>query len=269
MTRNMAALVHQLNRTLLIQASRETVFRFFTDSARWASWWGPGSMIDPQPGGRVLIRYPGGTEAVGEILEIVQPERLVFTYGYAKGAPIPPSSSLVTIVLEEDRRATRLRLTHAFAEASVRDEHVQGWRYQLSLFANVVANEIHAGAAALVDRWFDAWSEPDGATRDAALRAIAATDIRMRDQFSAIDGIADLLEHIAAARRFMPGVRMLRDGRVSHCQGMAIAEWTLKTADGQERGTGTNVFRLGMDGRIESVTGFWHAPSTGRDKDQS
>lgn len=259
MIRDKAALVHQLDRTLLIQASRQTVFAFFTDPIRWASWWGAGSDIDPQPGGRVLIRYPDGTEAVGEVLEILPPERLVFTYGYAKGAPIPPSSSLVTIVLETDGRATRLRFTHAFAEASVRDEHVQGWRYQLSLFANVVANEVHAGAAGLVDRWFDAWSEPDGAKRESALRAIASTHICMRDQFSAIDGIGDLLEHVAAARRFMPGVRMLRDGQVSHCQGMAIADWTLKSADGQEPGSGTNVFELDMDGTINSVTGFWHA----------
>jgi uncharacterized protein YndB with AHSA1/START domain len=266
-----AALVYQLDRTLLIQASRETVFRFFTDPDRWASWWGAGSTIDAQVGGRVLIRYPDGSEAVGEVHEIVPPERLVFSYGYAKGTPIPPSGSLVTIVLEEERRATRLRLTHAFAEASVRDEHVQGWRYQLSLFANVVTNEVHADASALADRWFDAWSEPDAARRDPALRAIASTDIRMRDQFSAIDGIADLLEHVAAAIRFMPGIRMLRAGHVGHCQGMAIAGWTLKTADGQERGTGTNVFEFAMDGRIESVTGFWHAPSsqTPREKDQS
>jgi hypothetical protein len=54
---------------------------------------------------------------------------------------------------------------HAFADAAVRDHHVQGWRYQLSLFANVVADEVYGGASDLVDAWFRAWSEPDGAVR--------------------------------------------------------------------------------------------------------
>jgi uncharacterized protein YndB with AHSA1/START domain len=65
-----ANLPHRLDRTLLIRARRETVFRFFTDSARWASWWGEGSSIDPRPGGAVVIRYPGAVEARGETLAL-------------------------------------------------------------------------------------------------------------------------------------------------------------------------------------------------------
>ena len=173
-----ATLIHHLERTLIIGARRETVFRFFTDPVRWASWWGAGSTIEPHPSGRVLIRYPGGTEAVGEVLEIDPPERLVFTYGYAKGVPVAPGASLVTIALEDHGGSTRLRLTHAFSEPRVRDEHLQGWRYQLSLFANIVANELHGDSARLVDRWFAVWSEADAGTRESELRAIASGDIR-------------------------------------------------------------------------------------------
>ena len=136
-----ATLSHTLERSIVIRAQREVVFRFFTDSARWAAWWGAGSTIDPRPGGRVFIRYPGGIEVSGEIVEIDEPERIVFTYGFVAGSPIPPGSSLVTIALERERAGTRVRLSHAFAEAQVRDEHVQGWRYQLSLFANAVADD--------------------------------------------------------------------------------------------------------------------------------
>ena len=32
-----------------------------------------------------------------------------------------------------------VQLTHEFADAAVRDHHVQGWRFQLSLFANAMA----------------------------------------------------------------------------------------------------------------------------------
>ena len=93
------SLPHRLDRIVNIQASPDTVFRFFTDVARWARWWGAGSTIDPRPGGRVLIRYPDGTEVVGEVVELTAPERLVFTYGFASGAPIPPGSSRVAIRL--------------------------------------------------------------------------------------------------------------------------------------------------------------------------
>ena len=58
------ALAHRLDRTLVIQARRETVFQFFTDTPQWAAWWGAGSTIDPKPGGRMLIRHPNGVEVV-------------------------------------------------------------------------------------------------------------------------------------------------------------------------------------------------------------
>jgi hypothetical protein len=53
---------------------------------------------------------------------------------------------------------------------------------------------------------------------------------------------------------------MQRTGNVRHCQGTVLAEWTAHSSDGQERARGTNVFVLGPDGRIRSVTGFM-APS--------
>ncbi len=106
----MPELPHLLERTLVIEATRATVFRFFTDTDRWAAWWGAGSAIDPRPGGRVLIRYANGIEAQGEVVEIAEPERIVFTYGYESGKPIPPGSSRVTIRLEAVESGTRLHL---------------------------------------------------------------------------------------------------------------------------------------------------------------
>jgi uncharacterized protein YndB with AHSA1/START domain len=260
MTPTPANLPHRLERSLLIQARRDTVFRFFTDPARWASWWGPGSTIDARPGGRVVIKYPGGVEANGEVIEVAPPERLTFTYGYATGTPIAPGASLVTITLAEagaNGRDTRLELTHEFSDAAVRDEHVQGWRYQLSLFTNIVSNEVQADAMSTIDAWLDAWSTADAAMRAATLARIADPAVRFRDRFSAVDGLDDLDVHLAAAQRFMPGLRMQRSGDVRQCQGVALADWIARSADGQERARGTNVFVLNSDGQIESVTGLW------------
>ena len=253
----MTSLPHQLDRTITIRAPRETVFRFFTDNARWASWWGAGSTIDPRPSGKLLIRYPDGTEAVGEVVELRAPERIAFSYGFVSGKLIPPGGSRVTIDLERDGDGTRLRLVHEFADAALRGEFVQGWRYQLSLFANIVADEIHKEATALADAWFAAWGEPDAATREREIGRIASPGVTFRDRFSCTGGVDDLPPHLAAAQRFMPGMRLKRDGSVRHCQGVALADWIAVTADGQERARGTNVFAFGADGRIESVTGFW------------
>jgi len=263
MTSRPANLPHRLDRSLLIQARRETVFRFFTDSARWASWWGEGSTIDARPGGRVVIRYPGNVEAIGEIVEIAAPERLTFTYGYTAGTPIAPGASLVTIRLEPtgvNGRDTRLHLVHEFSDAAVRDEHVQGWRYQLSLFANLVSNDVQASATATIDAWLDAWSTSDAVARASSLARIADPAVRFRDRFSSVDGLDDLQAHLDAAHRFMPGMRMLRDGATRHCQGVALADWIVRSADGRERARGTNVFVLNADGRIDAVTGFWSQP---------
>lgn len=265
-----ANLPHRLDRSLVIRARRETVFRFFTDPARWAAWWGQGSTIDARPGGRVVIRYPGGVEAVGEVVEAAAPDRLVFTYGYATGTPIAPGASLVTIQLEPagpGGRDTRLRLVHEFSDAAVRDQHVQGWRYQLSLFANLVSNEVQANATATIDAWLEAWSNSDAGARTAALSRIADPAVRFHDRFSAIDGLDDLDVHLDATRRFMPGLRMHRDGDVRQCQGVALADWIARSADGLERARGTNVFVLNSDGRIESVTGLWSQHPQQRSKE--
>ena len=253
----MTTLSHRLERTIVIRAARETVFQFFTDEARWAAWWGAGSTVDAKPGGRLLIRYPDGTEAVGEVLEVRAPAHFAFTYGFVSGKLIPPGGSRVTIRLESAADGTRLHLAHEFADDSIREEFVQGWRYQLALFANVVANEVHAAAADRVDAWFRAWSEPNDEARRAAFTGIAASEIAFRDRFSMTDGLDDLVGHTGAAQRFMPGIRLVRRGDVSHCQGTAVVDWVALKGESEERGRGSNVFVFNAEGRIESVTGFW------------
>ena len=253
----MTALPHQLDRTIVIGAPPDAVFRYFTDPARWAAWWGAGSTIDARPGGRVYVRHPDGTEAAGEVIDLTPPsEHRVHVRVRERHA-----LSARRVARDDPPRAGRARhaahLVHAFSDGAARDEHVQGWRYQLSLFANVVANEIHHDAAALVDAWFAAWSERDEAARRNSLAAIASPDVRMRDRFSSVEGADELMPHISAAQHFMPGLRLLRKGDVRHCQGTVIAEWTAVGPNEAPRGQGTNVFTLGPDGRIESVTGFW------------
>jgi uncharacterized protein YndB with AHSA1/START domain len=259
----MPGLDHRLDRTIDINAPRESVFRYFTESSHWARWWGAGSTIDSRPGGKIYIKYPEGTEVAGEVLEVKPPERIVFTYGYVNGNPIPSGSSRVTIQLADAGGATRLTLTHELADAAVRDQHVQGWRYQLSVFSNVVADEIHGDAALRIDAWFDSWNEPDATIREKTLARIASPDVRFHDRYSNIRGLTELFPHIAAAQRFMPGMRLKRAGDVRHCQGTVLADYLVTGPDGNARASGTSVLLFGPTGLIEAATSLMNPPKQG------
>jgi uncharacterized protein YndB with AHSA1/START domain len=252
------AFPHALERTVEIGAPVDVVFAYFTDSALWAAWWGAGSSIDATPGGRMTIRHNNGVEVVGDVVAVDPPRRIVFTYGYATSEQQPkPGGSQVTITLEPVGTSTRLRLTHAFAEVAHREAFVQGWRYQLSVFATVIADRLHAHADRTADAWFAAWSDPERTTREAEVARIADPAIRFRDRYSLVTGLDDLFAHLAAVHRFMPGLRIERTGAVRHCQGIVVADWVARSADGAERGRGQNVFTLAGDGRIADVVGLW------------
>jgi uncharacterized protein YndB with AHSA1/START domain len=254
----MKALPHSLERSVLICATRSTVFRFFTDPVRFADWWGAGSSIEGRPGGAVLIRYPDGSTASGTVLELVDDERIVFTYGYdAPGKPIPPGGSRVTVTLSEHPRGTLLQLRHELAEPGTVDEHVRGWRYQLALFANAAARDQHRDLDGLVDRYFALWSEPDAGARRRGLGELTTSDVRFGDAFGATCEPGELDAHIAAVHVFMPGMRLAREGQVRHCQGSALVDWIATGSDGAPRGRGTNLFDLAPDGRIARIVGFW------------
>jgi uncharacterized protein YndB with AHSA1/START domain len=255
----MKSLPYAVDRSILIEADRETVFGFFTDNARWASWWGEGSTVDPRPGGALRIRHSNGFESVGEVLELSPPERFVFTYSLQSAKPVPAEESRVTIQLEQQKGGTLLRLTHEVADPVVRDLLIQGWRFQFSMFANAVANLVNAGAPELADTWFALWADPDAAAREATLRRIAVPGVKFRDRYSRLEGIDDVVVHIGASQRFMPGIRMERVGDIRHCQGTVLAEWVARSSEGKVVMSGTNVFVLGLGARIESVTGVPNA----------
>jgi hypothetical protein len=170
---------------------------------------------------------------------------------------VRPGGSRVVVTLQERKDGTLLHLRHELPDAAARDQHVQGWRYQLAVFANVVTRELSADLRPAVDAFLAAWSEKDEARRRAALAAVATEDVTFADAFSCTAGIDDLVAHLAAAQFHMPGVVLERTGDVRQCQGTAIVEWTAKGPDGASRGRGTNVFDLAPDGRIRRVVGFW------------
>jgi uncharacterized protein YndB with AHSA1/START domain len=250
----MSTLEHVMEREITIAARRDTVFRYFTDTPRFAKWWGEGSSIDARPGGEVTIRFPGAGGVSGKILEIDPPARIAFSYGYAGSDP--EEFSRVDITLDEVPEGTHLHLRHAFSSAKIRDHHVQGWRYQLALFSKTVTEEQHAEVASRVDDFLRAWGDPDAAARRRLLEGCAAPGIVMLDAFSATSGLEDLLANLDAIQVFMPGLRLKRQGEVRLSHGSALAAWVIEKDDGTQMGAGSNVYDLSPDGKIARVVGF-------------
>jgi uncharacterized protein YndB with AHSA1/START domain len=254
----MTSLPHSLDRSLVIRAPRELVFRYFTDSERFARWWGQGSTIDGKVGGAVRIVYPNQVVAGGAVTRLEHSSLIAFTYGYEDPSKaIPIGGSLVTVELQDHDDGTLLHLRHDLPTAAEREHHAPGWRFQLALFANVVANEQHTDVAAVIDAWFRAWAEPDAAKRAQLLGDCTTADVTMQDNYSCLHGRDDLLDHIRMSQMFMPGIVTRRVGDARHCQGTAMVEWTAEDVAGKPRGKGTNVVQLSADGKIAGVIGFW------------
>jgi len=247
-----------LSRTVLVCARRTTVFRYFTDSKRFAAWWGEGSTIEPAMGGKVRIVYPGGSIASGVVLELQEPSRIVFTYGYEDPArPIRPGGSRVEITLEDGEGGTRVSLKHDVTDAGVREMHVPGWRYQLSVFASVVARETLSGATETIDRYLAAWSEKDADRRASLLEESTVESVVFRDAFGAIEGRGELGAHLGACQIHLPGVALAREGEPATCQGTALLSWVARAPDGTDRGRGQSAIDFSPDGKIARVVGFW------------
>jgi len=249
---------HSLDRSLVICAPREVLFRYFVDSERFAAWWGAGSTIDARVGGDVRIVYPNDVVVTGTV-QAIEPDRsIAFTYGYEdEGKPIPPGGSLVTIELSDHADGTLLELRHDLREPVARDQHIPGWRFQLAHFANIVTKEQHTGANAHADTWFEAWFEPDAERRAELLRSCASDEVTLQDGYAAVRGRTELNEHIAACQQHMSSARMQRIGDVRSCQGTGLCEWQALDADGNKTSGGTNVIRFAPDGRIGGVVGIW------------
>lgn len=254
----MNPLPHSLTRSLVIAAPRAVVFRYFTDSERFARWWGPGSTIEGRVGGTMKIAYPNGVVARGEVMLLEPDRRIAFTYGYEHAHPeLPPGSSLVTIELDDVPGGTRLSFRHDLPAAKSRDEHVPGWRFHLAVFAVVVADEHHRDAEAVVDRFFGAWAETDPARRAAGLAACTTDGVSHHDRYSNLVGRDELHGHIGNTQRHLPGVVLRRDGPVQHCQGRLLVAWRADGPGGAAQFSGRDFVQLAPDGRIAAVVGFW------------
>jgi uncharacterized protein YndB with AHSA1/START domain len=132
----------QLRRT--IPASREEVFRAWTDPDVFRQWFGArdGSTLhadmDVRVGGRYRLDLESsmGTGSVfGEYLEVTSPERLVYTFCWDR-VPVAIPDTQVTVEFLEREAATEVVLTHERQPSpSVSEFHESGWDASLERLA--------------------------------------------------------------------------------------------------------------------------------------
>ena len=115
-----------------IAARPSTVFSFLDSADGMAQWFGSSVQMDGKPGGILRVDINGRDIAKGEIVEIVPPERIVFTFGWeGEGHPVPPGASRVEITLVEDGDGTIVRLRHSGLTAEQAASHKEGWDHFL------------------------------------------------------------------------------------------------------------------------------------------
>lgn len=124
---------------VMVEASPETIFEFFTDPEKMVRWQGTRAELDPVPGGIFSVDVTDRALARGEFVEIEPPDRVVFTWGWDGGDSVPPGSSTVEITLERQGGSTLVRLVHSDLPEDERDLHREGWEHFIARLVIVAA----------------------------------------------------------------------------------------------------------------------------------
>jgi len=125
-----------------LNASRDLVFKAWTEPERLKQWWSPVLEADIRPGGawRAEVRNPDGSGSWshGEYREIVAPERIVYTFAWDA---TDSAETIITVTLADDDGKTSLTAQQGpFATPEDRDSHAQGWNVAFDELAAYVAS---------------------------------------------------------------------------------------------------------------------------------
>jgi uncharacterized protein YndB with AHSA1/START domain len=133
-----ATTTHVVHLTRTIRASREEVFKAWTEPEQMKQWYAPVGRditmvgVDLRVGGayRRQMRSPEGSvhTAFGTYREIAPPDRLVFTWSWEEEPYNDIGETLMTISLEELDGATAVTLRHEGLPTEERRKgHDEGW----------------------------------------------------------------------------------------------------------------------------------------------
>jgi uncharacterized protein YndB with AHSA1/START domain len=125
-----------VERELVIAASPETVWELLTDEDEAVRWMGQSAQFDLRPGGAYRVEVISGHIARGEFVEIDEPRRLVYTWGWEGENPVPPGSSTIEFELVPDGAGTLLRFRHSgLPTQETVTSHSHGWDHYFERLA--------------------------------------------------------------------------------------------------------------------------------------
>ena len=135
--------------TRIFDAPRALVFKAWTQPEHLSRWWGPHAFtvhvceMDLRVGGgwHIRMRSPQGVEdrQRGVFREIVEAERIVFTYAFEDENGIRGHETIVTVTFADAGGKTRITVHQAvFESVAMRDDHVRGWGEALDHLADYV-----------------------------------------------------------------------------------------------------------------------------------
>jgi uncharacterized protein YndB with AHSA1/START domain len=129
-----------VERELTIAAPPAAVWELLVDPAEQSRWWGTPLDFDPRPGGPFRVEVVPGHIARGEFVELDEPTRLVYTWGWEGQELVPPGSSTISIDLAADGEGTKLRFVHSgLPSEEAKDSHAHGWDNYLGRLAVAAA----------------------------------------------------------------------------------------------------------------------------------
>lgn len=248
--------------SIQIDASPDTVWDIVTTPELFSIWMNGTVTFEPEIGSPFHAQFPSFQTVIsGEVTEFdATSHRVSFTWGVESGPhadTMPPSSSLVELVVAAEAAGARVQLRHTkLPSQQEAEEHEAGWRFHLGRLA-LVANrhDLEAALPAALEGWFSAWNETDDAARLEILRACCSDDIEFRDDWASAVGIEALSMHIGMTLRFAGGGRLEPTGDVRICRGDALFGWC-SVSPGGESVDGMNHAFASHEGRLTRVTGF-------------
>jgi uncharacterized protein YndB with AHSA1/START domain len=131
-----------IKREIIIAADNRTVFTFLTAPECLVRWIGVSAILEPKPGGRLLINVQDGFTARGKFTEVVPVSHLAYTWGWeGNKESLPPGSSIVEIDLSTEDGHTLLCFTHRCLPPEAVPSYADNWSYYLRRLAMVASGK--------------------------------------------------------------------------------------------------------------------------------
>jgi len=123
--------------------------------------------------------------------------------------------------------------------------------------AQAAAEADKAAVTTMIDRYCNAWSEPDAARRQQLLDQVWAEDGTYTDPLSNVAGRSNLSALIGGFLQQYPGSRIVLASAVDlHHERVRFA-WKWVLADGSTTMEGMDFGELASDGRLRKIVGFF------------